>query len=480
MPQQDIGQNSLLFLDDHDLEQAWDTVRTFHQCEKEVGNPVLTKKLAWEGIGPYSPCAEPHPDGGYNLFYGTYGGKNSDYPSGYMYSADGINWTRRSEWLNTIDDGAQACVTRYDAGCNFGEWRYLGMAFFRSAPGISEPHIRFRRSRDGINWEPFPGNPYWIGPSDVYSFMWDPNRNKYVLYYKLWKLAGETLAGESFVSYFPGFDPEEGKDTFRAQGYAVLPERRPVDVTLKYAGSSANDGGGGYVSSSITMIRIVARAESVDFVHWDHEQVIIEPPEDAPLGDQSYGLFVRMYQGLYLGWLSHFNGVSGLIRPLLAWSRDGVHFSVNYDQYLLDSEKGNWDGGMIAGSELLTDIDRRLCLYYGGIDIDHTMSDREMTAGIGRAWLRRDGFVSLSGGEITTRPFRITRNRLALNMSGRIRVTVLDKDGAVLHQTVASGDHERIIPDLELDAYGGLYLRFRLDLREGALYALRLTGEACC
>ena len=224
------------------------------------------------------------------------------------------------------------------------------------------------------------------------------------------------------------------------------------------------------------MIRIIARAESEDFVHWDNEQIIIEPPEGALFGDQSYGMSVRLYQGIYLGFLNHFNAIDGHIRPVLAWSYDGIHFKINYENFLLECDRGQWDSGMILSGEILDGIGDRLCMYYGGTDLDHTKPDTELTGGIGRAWIREDGFVSLTGSEIITKPVSILKERLVLNMSGIISVELLAADGYTYKRTRAVGDHCRVVPDIDLTPYMGQNLRFKLDLRKGELYSLGLSS----
>jgi hypothetical protein len=471
--------NRMLFLDDNFIERCVGAKRTFYSFEKESGNPIITKKYDWEGIGPYRASTEVHPDGGYFMWYATFGGKKGDYPTGYMRSQDCINWVRHPVWLDSIDDGAAACGAQYDLGHHFGEYKYIGIAFYRYEDGIPDPHVRFKRSKDGMHWEYFDGNPFWVGPSDVYFPMWDPLRKKYVLYYKLWKFAGETLDGKRFKCYFPGFDTEIKKNTFRGYGLSVLPERRYVDVTLKYSGGSNNDGGGGVVNTSVTMVRVLARAESADFVHWDNEQIIVEPPDDAPLGDQSYGMSVRFYNGLYLGFLNHFNGMNGHIRPVLAWSYDGIHFNINYDHYLIDcGDKGQWDAGMVLCGNMMDGVGDRLCLYYGGTDHDHSRPDSELTGGIGRAWIRKEGFASLTGGVIITKPIMISKNRLSLNMRGQAGVELIDVDGTVLAKARAAGDHARIMPDIDLKPFMGrsLSLSVRFDLSEGELYSLGLSS----
>ena len=74
----------VLFLDDRYIASSQNIVRVFHKWEKDTKNPVITKEYEWEGIGPYAPGVFKDEDGRYGMWTGTFGGKDNDYPSGFI------------------------------------------------------------------------------------------------------------------------------------------------------------------------------------------------------------------------------------------------------------------------------------------------------------------------------------------------------------------------------------------------------------
>ncbi len=469
--------NRILFLDDEYIEHSENITRTFHPFEKEIGNPVFVKKYDWEGIGPYGSAVFEQ-DGRYVMFYVTYGGKKSDYPSGIAFSSDGINWERGDEWTSSIDDDAQCTGIMYDNGRLWKGYNYIGASFYRRSKRPDVPCMRFKRSVDGIHWEDT-DIPEWTGPSDVYYMLWDDVRKKYVMYYKLWKLSGITTDGEAFCAYFPGFDYKESEGVFHAYGYSVLPERKDIDVYLKNEDTEkSQDGGGGLVCKSITMIRIIARAESADLREWTDERVIIEPADDAPLGDQTYGMSVKYENGVYIAHLSHFNAVDGHIQQQLAWSYDGINFNINNDGYLLSCGKGDdWDRGMVSLSVDSIEKDGRICAYYGATDLDHTVCDVDYKGGVGRAWLRREGYASISGGTLVTKPIRVTGKSLSFNMKGKLKISVTDENNNKICEYAVSGDNDRITPEgMDLTEYMGKEIRLELNVENCELYSAGFTA----
>ena len=60
--------------------------------------------------------------------------------------------------------------------------------------------------------------------------------------------------------------------------------------------------------------------------------------------------------------------------------------------------------------------------------------------GIFRARLRVDGFVSVSGGTLTTRPLAFEGDALFLNGRGPIRVAALNAEGQILAEADVAGD----------------------------------------
>lgn len=461
-----------LFLDDRYIGCKSNIKRTFYPWVKEKGNPVIKKKFDWEGpMGPTAAAIVPSSDGGWLMWACCTYAIPHNYPIETIYSIDRLNWTDR-EMTNSIDDGAQGIAVMYDNGHNFGEYKYLGMGLYRPAGKMEPMLLRPKRSKDAVHWEYFENAPVFDLSSDVLSLIWDDRRSKYVAYYKLWKLAGTTLAGDPFCAYFTGFDPKPKTDTFYAEGRAILPRRENVSVTLRYDGGLCEDGGGGSVSNAVTMIRVIARAESNDFVHWTDENVIYEPRADAPVGDQTYGMLVRRYGDMYIAMLSHFSAVSGRINAQLAWSYDGIHFDVYEDEFFLKCEPG-WDSGMVLGGEIIPDLNGRMCLYYGAFSTDHRAADDTPTVtGIGRAWLRKDGFCSLENGILRTVPLLLDGHSVCFNMSGSIEVEVCDEAGKRIAAEELRGDCTEVLLQSDLSSCYGKYIILKLNLYSGTLYSI--------
>ena len=102
---------------------------------------------------------------------------------------------------------------------------------------------------------------------------------------------------------------------------------------------------------------------------------------------------------------------------------------------------------------------------------------------IGLATLRRDGFASMDGpGELTTRPVKFKGKHLFVNVSGEVRVEVLDEAGKVIRRSkVASGDQTKLKiewPDgSDLSDAIGRNVKFRFHLTKGSLYAFWGTPD---
>jgi hypothetical protein len=155
-----------------------------------------------------------------------------------------------------------------------------------------------------------------------------------------------------------------------------------------------------------------------------------------------------------------------------------VNFQLNWDDYLLlPGQDGEWDAGMVFGPEFLDmGSGDRMCLYYGSLGIDHRVPDGSprQIGGIGRAWLRKDGFASISGGTIETCPLTVNAGKIALNMKGGVKITVKTPEGAILASGEARGDHRRIIPQIDITAFTGCQVVLSIDLTAGELFGVSL------
>jgi hypothetical protein len=468
-----------LFLDDQWINKQSGVTRTFHKADKDRNNPVVTRKNLEKGVGPYTFSWESK-QSPYTAWFGTFDGKAGTYPAFYMTSPDGFNWTEATHEpsdIMTIGEGSIQCVAqlRNESGL-YGDFPYFAATGFRHTPDYDTFHWRFRRSRDGIRWEAFPGDPVWDGPSDVMGIQWDKRKNKFVAYYKVWRYKGTTLDGQPLTVY-GHLDTKvvnNGK-AIRITGTTYLPKQK-IDVLMQYGGDTSNDGGGGTSDAKMQMARVVAYAESSDFVNWENEQIIIEPSPDAPLGDQSYGMLVSCQDNMYIALYSHFNSLTGLIQPMLAWSYDGVRFTLLDSQFFMDCGKdGEWDYGYVLPSDFMDTGNGKLFLYYGSLGVDHKESDdSKLRGGLGLAWLRKDGFASLKGGRIETVPLKVQNRRMSLNMTGVIGITLKTASGETVGKTVLRGDHHRLIPDIDLSAWAGREVIVYLDLSEGELFSIAI------
>lgn len=140
---------------------------------------------------------------------------------------------------------------------------------------------------------------------------------------------------------------------------------------------------------------------------------------------------------LYVGYVSVLHGVSCELDVQLAYSRDGItwHRAANRTAFIPTGGPGDWDEHMTIVSEPPVEHADELWIYYGGSDHHHNwwlVGLREgldlpevrrplhFKAVMGRALLRREGFVSLEAtdvreGIIVTHPVRLTGERLAFN-----------------------------------------------------------------
>ena len=463
-----------LFLDNQWIAKQSGVSRLFHAAVKEQGNPVIVKHDGEENIGPYMfyrgvkqpPCS---------AWFGSYDGSN--YPLSFTTSVDGSNWNGARYGTNmiTVGDGnIQCAVPVYDGSGQYGDYPYLSAQGLRSSPVVAEFHWRFLRSRDGIHWELFPGAPIWEGPSDVMHIQWDQRKERFIAYFKVWRYKGTTLDGKPFVAYGQLETKIEG-NSVRITGNSYLP-KQTIDVVLEYGGDTSDDGGGGTSDTKMQMARVVGYAESSDFLHWENEQIIIAPPDNAPLGDQSYGMNVTCYGNMYVAMYHHFNAITGLIQPMLAWSYDGIRFTLHEEHFFFAAgETGEWDVGMVFPSDVIDAGNGRMYVYYGSLGVDHKNYDMNQYRGaFGRAWLRRDGFASLQGGWIETIPLKVQRKRMRINMSGEIGMTLKTTSGETIGEIQLRGDLLNHMPDIDLSPFLNCDITVRLELSKGELFSITL------
>jgi hypothetical protein len=467
-----------LFLDDYLISSMTNVRRTVEQAQKFPGNPVLSRTASWE-----SPLA---------IIYGSvirdgkefkmwYLSRNqSGYGVSYATSEDGIRWNKprldltlvdgeRSNVLfnkQTIWTGAEGLpyfqelfgvqrddrepdpARRYKMGVLDIDWKYDGPDGLPGHKG-QRRGLGVAGSPDGIHWKLIES---WASTAILDGgthWMFDPARDKYVLYGRTTKELPEVKAAWS---------TNEGFQTW-------------------YAG------------------RAVARLESADFVKWDFTRPLTAPVvmtadlQDPPI-TEIYSLKVFPYEGIYIGLVQvlHSAPEAGTLDVQLAVSRDSILFTRAGDRgtFIPLGPAGSWDrfnlsvannDPIVAGDELRFYYSGRLYRHapYSGPDKGVDRSS------IGFATIKRDRFVALEasfdGGEIVTQPVKLKGPTLHLNAKcdfGEIVVEMLEAGGKVLGRSTPIQRDELDIPlkwSSEVEPPGGP-VTLRIKLKNARLFAL--------
>ncbi|MCA9110770.1 MAG: hypothetical protein KDA52_12530, partial [Planctomycetaceae bacterium] len=236
---------------------------------------------------------------------------------------------------------------------------------------------------------------------------------------------------------------------------------------------------------------------------------------------QLYMMTDWFYQGVHIGLLSALEyptdvseGVEedfvtrherSIENMYIATCRDGIswdwHWVYAGEPLVPRGPAGSWDKDMVfPPTHLITHQDRHW-IYYGGTNERHGCAEKDVwftrEGHIGLAWLRQDGFVSLTAsgetGLMTTKPFMLKGPRLELNLvtqaGGTVRVEVLDSEGEPI--AGYSGDDAPVFTDLDdlhwqptwsspadLSSLVGRPIRLRIHLEDASLYAFEVLPES--
>jgi hypothetical protein len=208
---------------------------------------------------------------------------------------------------------------------------------------------------------------------------------------------------------------------------------------------------------------------------------------DMPF-DEYYSSTAWRYGSMWLGGLRIWHGAgdypysaAGAAYMKLVSSRDGLNWQKvpfrnedgHPEVFLANGKEGGNEGRNDGGymtelSNAPIRIGDELIYYYGSSSWgkNHPRPYRVSGGGIFRARLRPDGFVSIDGGSLTTRPLSFDGSVLRLNGIGPIEVELLKTTGETLGKARVEGDslrHEvnfggRALRDLATD--GTARLRF--------------------
>jgi hypothetical protein len=443
-----------LFVDDFLIDEGLNLKRTLHQPKKDNdGNfPILELEDEFEGYGAtlmangtiiYDPRLKK-----YVMFAESFSkhkkeiGRDQIWDCARLYrftSKDGINWIKgdngrpqllwplSKEDLKVTKTGSNArnidlfsCY--YDP--NDKKYPYKGWLWFDYWEEEQEC-ARLMRSSDGINWK--------CGEIIIQGFSRIINQD------------GRVMSGPRDVTFFY-HDPVE--DRFLAMMKFMSKERVEYDNQLRS--------------------RAYAFLEKIDEPFDTNQITHIEllPPAAEANGDmphdQYYSSTGWRYESQWLGLLKIWHAkddypysAAGCAFFKLLVSRDGLHWEkvqfpnddgvpeVFIPNGPEGGNKGRNDGGYMTdftqgplriGDELI---------YYYGCSSYGKNQPKEMNhwgGGIFRSRLRLDGFVSVDGGVLTTKPLSFKGQNLYVNGTGPIMVEVLDACGKRLGSSDIIGD----------------------------------------
>jgi len=463
-----------LFLDDYLLASMSHVRRVIEPARKHPANPLIWPSEEWEQKVAIVYGSIIHDGGKYRMWY------KSGIGVAYAESDDGIRWVKPELDFVVVDGRKTNILFRADPTGKVEQFPYfyepfgvhkderepdparrykLGfLSLDRNYQGPNEGryHKGQRRglgvagSPDGLRWtllESWTTEAICDGPA---HWMYDPRLEKYVLYGRAIQTPPEIQAAWSKYDWYRKW----------------------------HVG------------------RAVARVESADFLNWNLTRpasapVVLTPDTQDPPGTEIYSMMVFPYESVYMGLVQVF-----LARPDASWldvqlavSRDGVRFTRVGDRaaFIALGDVGEWDRfNLSLANNPPLQVGDELRFYYGGRLYRHgpyAGPDRGVSrGGIGLATIPRDRFAALvgsfDGGEVVTRPLKLTGRRLHLNAKadfGNVTLEVLDADG----QTIAvSKPIERDSLDIPVEWQegalpgGDVPIRLRIKLQNARLYAL--------
>jgi len=463
-----------LFVDDFLIARS-SLTRVFHRPEPHPANPLLVPETPWETgdvpfAMPFSDGAWFDPaDGKFKLWYTG----NEMWCTCYAESDDGLIWVRPeldvAPGTNIVLDVPRDSSTVWlDHGEADPARRFKMLQTVKRRTSMTGPlqglatddffTYCYFASPDGIDWRLVAESPRDQPIGDRSTVHFDPFR-------RLWVFSIRDIEWQ-----LPG----------RAQEYRVRRYREHADLEAGLAD----------LAGAVPW----TGADDLDPPHPDY-------PDQPP---QLYTLDAVPYESLMLGQFSIHQGPENEIceaermhkrnQIALGFSRDGFHWHRPDRRPFVRARSDDaaaWDWGNIqsVGGGLIV-VGDELRLYYSGRA--RTDAFWDASGGTGVAVLRRDGFASLDagadGGLLLTRPLRFAGHHLFVNLAaphGRLRIAVLDEDGAAIEgfglsdSVPVTGDGTRLAARWQahdtLAPLAGRPVRFRFELFDGALYAFWIS-----
>jgi len=414
-----IGRERQLFVDNHLVANAADVVRTVHQPVKERRNPLMVAEEPWEQdrkLILLQVLRDPA-SGRFRMWYTSRvrfmfpGTKiQGRFPTMYAESTDGLRWERPKLGLlenngskanNWVNYGRMYGLI-HDPAATDSNRRYLATVM-HERPFVRDDGVYLYGSPDGLRWTRLRERPILR------------------LHHKDDRYPQDGVGDTSLIRYDP------------------LLKLYVCDAKFAFRGPK---------------FRARGLTTSPDLVHWSRPRMTIYPDARDGADAQIYGNISFTYESMWLGLLRVYHDARAGYKQVdvqLSASRDGLHWSrvARRDVFLPLGADDSWERDYTDpahGGPLL--VNDELWFYYRGTRnlVTDVPSERRspdsdnLAASTGLARLRRDGFVSIDGGDkpgtVVTRPLTFDGRRLRINAAvkpgGEIRVAVLDMDGKPL------------------------------------------------
>lgn len=454
-----IGNRRQLFLDDTFIESLEGVEQVLHHPEPE--DIAIAPEHPWEkdGVSYMVTFKEGEK---FRAWYRVdskefEGGQNREMTA-YAESDDGIHWRKPVLGLLSFEDSLQNNLVWIGPGGNMSVFRDENPAAkeserYKAIVVVSEEErlgLLGLISPDGLSWRLVQQKPIITDPPfDSHNIVfWDEKDKQYVVY----------MRGRR-------------KDGILGRGMEMGPEG----------------------------VRWIRRTTSKDFLHWTVPEPI--KTEGAPLEELYTNAAIRyerapdyllMFPSRYASSRvpdPEWKYGKGLNDIVLMSSRDGITFARTFMEAFLRPglDQGNWhERSLYMERGILETSPTELSLYA-------MQNWRSPTVHIRRYTLRPDGFVSLhasyEGGELVTKPFTFSGNKLRLNYStsavGFIQVEIQDADGRPfpgfsladspeMYANVLDGEI-RWNGENDVSHLAGRPVRLRIRMSDADLYAFRFS-----
>lgn len=278
-------------------------------------------------------------------------------------------------------------------------------------------------------------------------------------------------------------------------------------------------------------VRMIGRAESDDLLHWGKGEIVLRPDEldkaNSPAGLTRldfYGPNIRQYgegANAYVALPTCHSHWKYTLAPegkeqsfpqtidvQLATSRDGIRWNraPGRRPFIPHGIDGAFWSRMIFPSGDIIEVGDELWFYFAGAPWRHGDAVSYREGAIGRAVLRRDGFISADAaytwGELITRPLIFTGSSLLLNVAtgagGTVQVEIQDENGkpipgfALEDSDEINGNSIRALArwraeivhkmrrpegDPDVSALAGRPVRLRFFMRDARLYSFQFVPD---